>query len=418
MNESRFRDQSPSRASDALSGLSAGAAGPPGGPRSTPARSFALALVALIGAFIASPVHAQTTGRVATTIEAAIAEPVFFHGRQIAIRAATIQDRAGTRIVVGNSASGDKPKLHPVFVFWQQTPSRSDGEIRGEFFDLGRLREDDSRFSSYDFRPLLEAVSGGRWPNRDEVFVIVGATVTDSPESSAPTVRAIVLQPSKFADRGVTVTGRFKGRNLSGDLPSALNRSRWDFVVQSADAAIWISALRPRGTGFELDAGAKVDTGRWLEVSGTVHVEGSRVWIEGESLRIAKPPTETETEPTPMPVIKEAAPTVIFTAPLTEDVDVTTDTSVRVQFSRDMDGRTFRGHVRVSYVVTNPAAPPPPSLPVPTSTYHEANRALEIKFAGPLARFQTVKVELLDGIVAMDGQVLVPWAMTFSTGAK
>jgi hypothetical protein len=142
------------------------------------------------------------------------------------------------------------------------------------------------------------------------------------------------------------------------------------------------------------------------------------VWIEGESLRIAKPPTETETEPTPMPVIKEAAPTVIFTAPLTEDVDVTTDTSVRVQFSRDMDGRTFRGHVRVSYVVTNPATPPPPSLPVPTSTYHEANRALEIKFAGPLARFQTVKVELLDGIAAMDGQVLVPWAMTFSTGAK
>jgi hypothetical protein len=35
-----------------------------------------------------------------------------------------------------------------------------------------------------------------------------------------------------------------------------------------------------------------------------------------------------------------------------------------------------------------------------------------------LERFQTVKVELLDGIAAMDGQLLVPWAMTFSTGAK
>ena len=72
----------------------------------------------------------------------------------------------------------------------------------------------------------------------------------------------------------------------------------------------------------------------------------------------------------------------------------------------------------MSYVVTNPAAPPPPALPAPTSTYHEANRALEIKFARPLERFQTVKVELLDGIAAMDGQLLVPWAMTFSTGAK
>jgi hypothetical protein len=375
-------------------------------------------VAAIVGACIAWPIRAQTTGRIATTVEAAVAEPVFFHGRQIAVRAATIQDRAGTRVVVGSSAPSDKPKLHPVFVFWQQTPSRTDGEIRGEFFDLGRLREDDSRFSSYDFRPLLEAVAGGRWPNRDEVFVIVGATVVDAPEPSAPTVRAIVLQPTKFADRGVTVTGRFRGRNLFGDLASPLNRSRWDFVLQSADAAIWVSALRPRGTGFELDPGAKVDTGRWLEVSGTVHVEASRVWIDGESLRIAKPPTETDTEPAPMPVIKEAAPTVIFTAPLVEEADVATDTAVRVQFSRDMDGRTFRGRVRVSYVVTATAAQSPNPLPAATTTYHEANRALEIKFAGPLERFQTVKVELLEGIAAMDGQMLVPWAMTFSTGAK
>ena len=96
MNESRLPDRDRPRVGDALSRL---------------ARSFALAALALIAACIASPVHGQTPGRVATTIEAAIAEPVFFHGRQIAIRAATIQDRSGTRVVVGNSAAGDKPKL-------------------------------------------------------------------------------------------------------------------------------------------------------------------------------------------------------------------------------------------------------------------------------------------------------------------
>jgi hypothetical protein len=380
---------------------------------------IAIAVVAaVVGACAPWPAQAQTTGRVATTIEAAIAEPVFFHGRQIAIRAATVQDRAGTRIVVGDLSGSDKPTVHPVFVFWRQAPPRTDGEIRGEFYDLGRLREDDSRFSSYDFKPLLDAATGGRWPNRDEVFVIVAATVADAPESSAPTIRGIVLQPSKFADRGVTVTGRFRGRNLFGDVSSPLNKSRWDFVVQSADAAIWVTALRPRGTGFELDPGAKVDTGRWLEVSGTVHVEGRRVWIEGESLRIAKPPTDTEPEPTPIPTIKESAPTVIFTAPLTEETDVVTGTSVRLQFSRDMDGRSFRNHVRLSYLPTPTAAPAISALPAMTTTYHEANRALEIKFAAPLERFQTVKVELLEGIAAMDGQALVPWSMTFSTGAK
>jgi hypothetical protein len=265
---------------------------------------------------------------------------------------------------------------------------------------------------------VLEAATAGRWPGRDEVFVLLGASAVDAPEPTTPSVRAIVLSPAHFADRGVTVTGRFRGRNLLGDLPSPLNRSRWDFVLQSADAAIWVSALRPKGSGFDLDPGAKVDTGRWLEVSGTVHAEGSRVWIDGESLRMARPPTESDAEPAPTPVIKEKPPTVIFTAPLVDEVDVATDSSVRVQFSRDMDGRTFRDHVRVSYVVTASAAPPPGVVPAITVAYHEGNRALEIKFAKPLDRFQTVKVELLEGVTAMDGQALPPWSMTFNTGAK
>jgi hypothetical protein len=383
-------------------------------------RRFFAALVVLgvFGACIESPLRAQATGRLATSVEAVLADPVFFHGRQIAVRAATVQDRNLTRLVVGDAAAAGAPRTHPVFVFWRQPPSRTEGEIRGEFWDLGRLREDDSRFTSYDLRPVLEAATGGRWPGRDEVFVLLGASAVDAPVPTSPSVRAIVLSPSQFADRGVTVTGRFRGRNLFGDLASALNRSRWDFVLQSADAAIWVSGLRPKGTGFELDPGAKVDTGRWLEVSGTVHTEGSHVWIEGESLRMARPPSESDAEPAPTPVIKEKPPSVIFTAPLVDEVDVLTDSSVRVQFSRDMDGRTFRGHVRVSYVVTAPAAPPPGPVPTITTAYHEGNRALEIKFAKPLDRFQTVKVELLEGIAAMDSQALLPWSMTFSTGAK
>jgi hypothetical protein len=72
----------------------------------------------------------------------------------------------------------------------------------------------------------------------------------------------------------------------------------------------------------------------------------------------------------------------------------------------------------VSYLPTPTAAPASAQLPAVATTYHDANRALELKFAGPLERFQTVKVELLEGIAALDGQMLVPWSMTFSTGAK
>jgi hypothetical protein len=380
-------------------------------------RSAAAVLVAAL--LSVWPAAAQAPARVATSIEAMLAEPVFFHGRQVALRGAVAQDRNVTRLAVGEAASATgAPKTHPVFVFWRQPPTRSDGEIRGEFWDIGRLRNDDARFTSYDFRPVLESASGGRWPNRDEVFVLLGASLVEAPEPTAPSLRGIVLSPSRFADRGVTVTGRFRGRNLFGDLASPLNRSKFDFVLQSADAAIWVSSLRPRGSGFELDPGAKVDTGKWLEISGTVRTEGSNVWIDGESLRLVTAPVDSEPPPTAAPVIKEAAPSVIFTAPLAEEVDVATSTRVRVQFSRDMDGRTFRGRVRASYVPTAPGAPAPPAAPALTASYREGNRALEVVFATPLERFQTVKVEFLEGITAMDGQPLAPWSMVFSVGAK
>ena len=380
-------------------------------------------LTLIAGASLAWSVAAQQSGRVATTVQALLAEPAFFHGRQVAFRSALVQERGGTRLAVTDSttpaaATTAAPRAYPVFVYWRQAPTRSDGEIRGEFWDLGRLREDDSRFTGYDFKPMLEAVNGGHWPNRDELFVVLGASLIEAIDSNTPTIRSIVMTPARFADRGVTVSGRFRGRNLFGDLPNALNLSRWDFVMQSSDAAIWISGVRPRGQGFELDAGAKMDTGRFLEVSGTVHVEGSKVWIAGESVRAGRPPSDTDDLVTPTPVIKEAPPAVIFTAPLAEETDVAPSTMVRVQFSRDMDGRTFKGHVRVSYLPSASAAPTPGAIPPMTVTYREANRGVEIKFAQPLERFQNVKVELLEGITAMDGQPLAPWSMTFSVGAK
>ena len=43
-------------------------------------------------------------------------------------------------------------------------------------------------------------------------------------------------------------------------------------------------------------------------------------------------------------------------------------------------------------------------------------RGIELKFSKPLERFQTVKVEFLEGIVALGGDALRPWTLTFTTG--
>jgi hypothetical protein len=41
-----------------------------------------------------------------------------------------------------------------------------------------------------------------------------------------------------------------------------------------------------------------------------------------------------------------------------------------------------------------------------------------VRFAKPLERFRTVKVELLEGIVGTDAQPLKAWTLTFALGGS
>jgi hypothetical protein len=105
---------------------------------------------------------------------------------------------------------------------------------------------------------------------------------------------------------------------------------------------------------------------------------------------------------------------VIFSAPVPEDVDVERTASVRLQFSWPLDGKSFQGRIRVSYAP--PAQGQAPQPPAFAAAYDPGNRSVEIKFKQPLERFQTVKVELLEGITAVDSQPLARWTLTFLTG--
>jgi hypothetical protein len=378
--------------------------------------SLALALIAVAAALIS----AQQSSRLATTAAALRAAPVFFHGKHVAVLGTTVEARDLVKLEAeAPSAPPNAAEVSSrgIYIYWRERPTRSTGEVRGEFWDLGRLNEGDPRFSSYDFRPLLEAVTEGRWPGRDQLFVILGASLTEAALPESPTLRAIALAPDKYENRSVTVSGRFRGRNLYADLAAPLpTPTKWDFVVQSADASIWISGLRPRGKGFELDPAARVDTGRWVQVTGTVRRQGSRVWIEAREIELAPPPDVTPVEIVVPVTPKEAPPTIVFSTPVPDDTDVDVSVIVRIQFSRDMDSRSFKDRVRVSYQPTpQPAAPlqAPPSWAL---SYNVGGRGIELKFAKPFERFQTVKVELLDGIKAIDGEPLTPWTLTFSTG--
>jgi hypothetical protein len=363
---------------------------------------------------VAVPSSAQPQARLATTIDALLTYPVFYHGRTVVVRGA-LEERDGFWSL---ASAGTGRRIH---VLVKSTrPDAGAVEARGEFWDLGRLQQQDPRFAAYEMDRLIERVSQGRWPGQNQVFVLAldlagpGAAV---PSTQATTIRAVAMEPDKYDGQRVTVTGRFRGVNLFGDLPQAPGRSRYDFVLQSADASVWVTGLQPKGKNFSLDRNARVDTGRWLEVTGTVGHNAGLVWIDGEKIGLGTAPEPAAVVEVTVPKVGPP-PEITFSIPTPDDIDVDSSILVRIQFSRDMEAASFRDRVRVRYA-TPPAEGAPASPPPFATAYREGTKVLEIKFSGRLDRFRVVEVEFLEGIAAFDGAKLVtPWKLTFTTGPQ
>lgn len=351
---------------------------------------------------------AQAPARIATTVEALTGSPVFFHGKQVIVHRDV--EPAGPLMRLAGTAK-------PIFVLWRDSPNvPRDADVRGEFWDLGRLERTDSRFSSVNFDLILESLPNRAWPARDQVFLLTNANAVESPLPPEPTLRALALAPDKYIGKGVTVTGRFRGANLFADLPTgAGTKGRWDFVLQSADAAIWVTGVRPRGRGFDLDVNARLDAGRWLQIAGTLRRDGALPYIEATSVAEGRAPNEATVEIAMPPPPPEVPPTVVFSTPTAGETDAERALPIRIQFSRDMDPRSFVNRVRVAYIGSSPSGAP--AIPTITVRYIEGNRSLELKPSAPFDRFRTVKVDLVEGILsAIDNQPLAPWSMTFTTG--
>jgi hypothetical protein len=176
-----------------------------------------------------------------------------------------------------------------------------------------------------------------------------------------------------------------------------------------------VTNLRPRGRDFELALDARIDTGRWLEVSGTVQLGRGLILLDGTngSLSLTKPPTDTPAD-APIRVPAAPPPEVIFSAPTEGEADVSSSTNVRVQFSRDIAPATFKGRIAVRYVGPQGGEPPPPIEF--TTQYLPGTRVLELRFTQPLAPFRTVQIDLVEGILGADQQGLRPFTLKFETG--
>ena len=368
-------------------------------------RHLAAALVVLLAVCAAgtsAEARQGAAGRRLTTLDALRQFPGYFHLQNVLLRGEFAED--GTQVTF-------RAADQEMRVMLGEGVSTASGpvEVRGHLIDVGRLEPTDPRLGKYPGARDTE-----RWPKPGEELILNVTNVSAAQPATTATVRALALEPWRYEGQTVTLVGQFRGRNLMGDLPAAPAKSRYDFVLRSADGAVWVTNLRPRGRGFELSVDARVDTGRWVQVTGTVARQRGLVTIEGTTFAAAEPPAVTpaaEEEPSspPVPVLPLE---VVFSSPTADETEVPATTVIRIQFSRGVDPASIAGQIRLSYLGADPMA-----MPIEFAhTYDAANRAIQIRLAQPLERFRTVRVELLEGLKAFDGAPFKPWTLTFSVG--
>jgi hypothetical protein len=370
------------------------------------------AVLAIAAAGLGATLVAQPAPRRATTVAALKNYPGFYNQQTVLVvgdvrgegeRRSIGSDEASVRLIARDYPEGRV-------------------EARGQFLDIGRISQDDPRLIPFNLLDLVRTAYADRWPRPGEELVLIVSSTAPPPAASdiaTPPLRTLAMEPDKFAGRPVTIQGQFRGRNLFGDLPEAPLNNKWQFVLRSTDAAVWVMGLQPKGKTFNFDPNKRIDSGRWVKVAGTVRTAKGLTWLEGTSIELAQAPAETATEvtiaaPPPPPV------EVLFAAPSEGEADVRLDERIRLQLSRDLDPATLKGRIRITYSSSESrdrGEAQPPEVTFAT-TYSRENRALEIRPAQPLERFRAVKVEFLEGIKGTDGGAMAPFTLTFTTGGS
>ena len=360
----------------------------------------------------AAALTAQPQPRRATTITAIRNYPGFYHQQTVLVVGEV--KGADERMTIGTEEGAIK-------LVAREAPREGRLEARGQLLDIGRMAQDDPRLIPFNLLDRVRAAYQDRWPKPgEELILLLGGTGPPPAATNvtSPPLRALAMEPTRFDGQKVTITGQFRGRNLFGDVPEAPTQGRFEFVLRSGDAGVWVMGLQPKGKTFNLDPGKRIDTGRWLKVQGTVHSAKGLTWLDGTSIELAAAPEET----TEVAIDLPPAPPVeiLFTAPAEGEADVRSTERIRMQLSRDLDPATLKDHVRLTYSAADSkerGEAQPPSIAF-TTNYTKENRALEIRPAEPLARFRLVKMEILEGVKGTDGGPMKPFTLTFTTGGS
>jgi hypothetical protein len=222
-------------------------------------------------------------------------------------------------------------------------------------------------------------------------------------KANTVTLESLVLKPGGHDGQTVRVVGKFRGRNLYGDLPVRSQRNSSDWVIKDDLFAVWVTGKKPKGTGFDLDPGLKRDTGKWVVVVGRPETSGTVTYLRALQVEVTSAPTPTAQAqpPPPPPERPKVPPVVVFSLPLDGDREVPTDGRFQVQFSKDMNEQTFKGRVLLRYL--GRTLPGDRGFDGAKLTYDGGRRTLTVDPGDVLRPGRQIELIFLPGIVDIDG---------------
>jgi hypothetical protein len=231
------------------------------------------------------------------------------------------------------------------------------------------------------------------------------ATQQPSPTAALPgepvTLESLVYAGGARDGQLVRVQGRFRGRNLHGDLPANSQRGSADWVIKDDYYAVWVTGRGPDGAGWKLDPQSMEDTRSWVEISGRPETRKGFVYLRASDVAPLAPPVAAEAvAPPPAAVTRRTPPpVVVFSLPLeTEDL-AAAGGRLLVQFSKHMDPTSFSGRIRLRY------AGEAESFAPTRFTYDPSRRTLLVE-TGALTPARELECVLLEGVIDVHGQAL------------
>ena len=386
-----------------------------------PRRFAVLVLAALFGA---SPAFAQISAGgegvsqyemrfgepVSVSIEDLVQNPSAYEGRAVRTHGKLELDPTGSfHTYVIRGTFGDRLRVQPV----PELSGSWDGEVLtiiGNNLDVTGVFATSSAQTQAENQGIGSITFWKYFGDRPEI-----KDVTKIPVVS---LEQLSTGPEHFDGRQVRIVGQFRGRNLYGDLPVSSQLDRADWVVKDDVYSVWVSGRRPKGDGFDLDATLKRDTGKWLEVVGHVDVRKGFPYVVAQRVSLTTAPTPVAQAKPPAPPVERprVPPMVIFALPLDGESDVSGSVRFAVQFSKDMDEDSFRGHVVLRYA--GRVMPGDRDLDGVMMHYDGGRRALIVDPGDILRPGRQIELLLLPGILDIDGLPLVPRSGLLQEGAQ